>query len=191
VIVVDGGSTDGSAEIARRHAGVQVIKAPKGRAVQMNVGARVARGEWLLFLHADTLLPEGALLRVSGLQCAAGAFRHAFSGRGWRLRAVSWLHNQRCRYTRVFFGDQAMFVRAALFWRLGGFPEVAVLEDVLLSEKLRQATRPAFLQETVVTDARKFLAKGVWRTTLRALAILLRHETGLPVRSGAFFEDVR
>lgn len=82
-------------------------------------------------------------------------------------------------------------MRAALFWRLGGFPEVPILEDVLLSEKLRQATRPAFLTETVVTDARKFLAKGVWRTTLRALGILLCHETGVPLRSHRFFEDVR
>lgn len=160
IIVVDGGSTDGTPQIARAHAGTRVITAPKGRASQMNAGARLALGDWLLFLHADTTLPAGAVAKIAALQCDAGAFRHAFSGRDWRLRAVSWLHNQRCRFTRVYFGDQGMFVRTELFRRLGGFPEVPILEDVLLCEKLRRVTRPALLDDRAVTDARKFMANG-------------------------------
>lgn len=84
-----------------------------------------------------------------------------------------------------------MFVRAALFRRLGGFPEVPILEDVLLSEKLRSVTRPALLEDAAVTDARKFLAMGVWRVSWRALCILARHQIRRPARAGAFFEDVR
>ena len=191
VIVVDGGSNDGTRDIAAEHPGVRVITATTGRALQMNAGARSASGTWLLFLHADTLIPRGALSRISSLACEAGAFRHAFSGNDWRLRAVSWLHNQRCRLDRLFFGDQAIFVRSELFWRLGGFPEVPILEDVLFSEKLRSATRPVLLDDYVVTDARKFIAKGILRTTARAFLILLRHELRLPVRSTVFFEEVR
>ena len=124
VIVVDGGSSDATCTIAEAIPGVQLLRAPRGRAVQMNAGARAARGDWLLFLHADTWLPPGGLASIASLpiEVDAGCFQQRFSGDDWRLRLVSWLHNLRCRQTGVMYGDQAMFVRRTLFDRLVVFP---------------------------------------------------------------------
>jgi rSAM/selenodomain-associated transferase 2 len=193
VIVVDGGSTDRTRAIATANAGVRLAVAPKGRASQMNTGAGVARGEWLLFLHADTLLPDGALEAIAALpdDIQAGGFRHRFSGDDWRLRLISWMHNVRCRWTHVFYGDQALFVRRALFERLGGFPEQALMEDVAFCEKLVRATRPRLLQTCVVTDARKFMQMGVWKSLGRVALILTCHELRLPIPARGFFRDVR
>jgi rSAM/selenodomain-associated transferase 2 len=192
-IVVDGGSTDRTRRIARSVAGVRVTAAPRGRASQMNAGARIASGEWLLFLHADTRLPEGALARIASLDASvqAGGFRHRFAGGDWRLRLVSWIDNFRCQRTRVFYGDQALFVRRELFWRLGGFPAVPVLEDVQFGETLARATRPLLMPEAVITDPRKFLRMGVFRSLGRCLLILACHELRLPIPARAFFSDVR
>lgn len=122
VIVVDGGSHDRTCEIVRRWpinsrlpAPLTLVTAPKGRASQMNAGAKLARGEWLLFLHADTLLPVDALSRINALErnltIQAGGFRHRFSGSDWRLRMISWLDNFRCVRSHIIYGDQAVFVR--------------------------------------------------------------------------------
>ena len=193
VIVMDGGSTDRTHAIAAANAGVRLAVAPKGRGSQMNVGAGVARGEWLLFLHADTLLPDGALEAIATLpdDIQAGGFRHRFSGDDWRLRLISWMHNRRCRWTRVFYGDQALFVRRALFERLGGFPEDHLLEDVVFGERLRRVSRPRLLDLHVVTDARKFTQMGAWKSLGRVALILTCHELRLPIPARAFFRDVR
>lgn len=193
VIVVDGGSCDATCYIACTNERVQLIMAPKGRASQMNAGARRARGEWLLFLHADTHLPDGALAVIASLpdDVQAGGFRHCFSGNDWRLRLISRLDNLRCRRTRVFYGDQALFVRRALFERLGGFPEDHPLEDVVFGERLRKATRPQLLNLHVVTDARKFVRMGVWKSLGRVALILTCHELHLPIPADTFFSDVR
>lgn len=191
IVVVDGGSTDGTADVARRFDGVRVAVAPKGRARQMNAGAALARGDWLLFLHADTRLPDGAIECIAAQRADAGAFRHRFSDDDWRLRAISWGHNARCRLTRVFYGDQAIFVRRELFARLGGYPDAPVMEDVMFCERLVRATRPVLLDRHAITDARKFLAIGIARTAWRALVVLMRHRLRLPLADGAFFGDVR
>ena len=195
VILVDGGSTDGTRRIARRHRDVQIMQAPKGRASQMNAGAAQARGEWLLFLHADTLLPEQGLARIAGLSggVAAGGFRHRFSGRGFGLWFISLLDNIRCTRSRIIFGDQAMFIRRALFSRLGGFPNARHLEDVQFCEVLVKHTKPILLDQAVTTDSRKFVKHGVWRSLVRVAIILVcvRFGRRLPNNSLRFFEDVR
>jgi len=195
VILVDGGSRDGTVQIARSWPSLQVLRAPRGRASQMNAGARAARGEWLLFLHADTLLPDGALALLNALEthpdCRAGGFRHRFSGDDWRLRLISRLDNLRCARTGIIYGDQAMFVRRELFWALGGFPDAPMLEDVMFCETLVRATRPLLLEEEVVTDARKFIRMGPWRSLARVLAILFAYELRLPIPARSFFSDVR
>lgn len=193
IIVVDGGSTDRTRETAAGNGRIQLLTAPKGRAAQMNAGAGVARGAWLLFLHADTLLPEGALPAIAALpdDIQAGGFRHRFSGDDWRLRLISWMHNWRCRWTHVFYGDQALFVRRSLFERLGGFPEDYPLEDVVFGERLRAATRPRLLDLPVVTDARKFTRMGTWKSLGRVALILTCHELRLPIPARTFFSDIR
>jgi rSAM/selenodomain-associated transferase 2 len=195
VILVDGGSQDRTWEIAESSGRVRLLRAPKGRASQMNAGAAVASGEWLLFLHADTQLPLGAIAQLHALErdesIRAGGFRHRFSGTDWRLRAISWLDNVRCARSRVIYGDQALFVRRVLFQELGGFPLQPILEDVAFCERMLTQTRPILLGSAVVTDARKFVAMGIGRSFLRVLLIILHVQFRLPVLPRVFFQDVR
>ena len=191
LIVSDGGSTDLTQTIARK-AHAQWLHGPRGRGAQMNAGARRAQGEWLLFLHADTHLPCAALSAIEALppQVEAGCFHQAFSDAHPLLRAVSWLHNWRCRRTHIIYGDQALFVRRGVFETLGGFSECD-LEDVKLSERLRRRRAPVLLPATVTTDARRFLAQGIVRSTTRIVLILLCHRYKLPLVGRRFFDPVR
>jgi rSAM/selenodomain-associated transferase 2 len=195
VLVVDGGSTDRSREIVRAEPRARLLTATKGRASQMNEGASHARGEWLLFLHADTVLPPGALMCLNDMEgdpsVQAGGFLHRFSGDDWRLRLISFLDNVRCARSRIIYGDQALFVRRSLFERLGGFPQQPILEDVAFCERLIKVTTPVLLSPPVVTDARKFVQMGVWRSFLRVLLIILHVEFHLPVLPRTFFQDIR
>ncbi|HMS82716.1 MAG TPA: TIGR04283 family arsenosugar biosynthesis glycosyltransferase [Nitrospira sp.] len=206
VVIVDGGSTDRTRVIVDQfnfqhpspltpHPSRQVVAAPKGRASQMNVGAQAARGEWLLFLHADTVLPHGSLRRLNELEehgeVQAGGFMHQFSGDDWRLRLISLLDNFRCARSRIIYGDQALFIRRSLFEQLGGFPNQPILEDVAFCERVINVTSPVLLSPPVVTDARKFVKMGVWRSFIRVLLIILHVEFRLPVLPRRFFQDVR
>ena len=207
VVVVDGGSTDRTCAVLAEfsfseyplprtpHPLRLLLTAPKGRASQMNAGAKQAMGEWLLFLHADTVLPSGAVQRLNEMEAdqtiQAGGFMHQFSGDDWRLKLISFLDNFRCIRSRIIYGDQALFVRRALFEQLGGFPNRPILEDVAFCEKLIKITKPLLLSPSVVTDARKFLKMGIWRSFLRVLLIILHVEFRLPVLPRAFFQDVR
>ena len=191
VIVVDGGSCDGTLNCVAAYPQIKSITSEPGRARQLNAGAAQAKGEWLLFLHADTLLSFDALSSITQQQVAAGGFKHQFSGDKWSLAMVSWLHNMRCRCTNVFYGDQAMFIRHELFLELGGFPDVEHLEDLLFSEQIRQHVKPVLLNKTVVSDSRKFEKKGVWLSLYRVILIQLCHELGLPVPVKKFFAPVR
>lgn len=193
VIAVDGGSTDGSRDVLQRYPGVRVIEAERGRAQQMNAGARLAQGELLLFLHADTILPPGALralaARLEDPRFQWGGFRHRFSGAACSLRFISWLHNLRCRLTGVFYGDQCLFVRRALFERVHGYP-VERMEDVALSQQLLCIAPPARLDTAVVTDSRKFERMGIWTSLSRVLTIRACAQLGWRYPT-AFFSDIR
>jgi rSAM/selenodomain-associated transferase 2 len=207
VIVVDGGSTDRTLAVLAEfsfleypsprgsHPSHLLLKASKGRASQMNEGAKHATGNWLLFLHADTVLPSGAIQKLNEMEMdpaiQAGGFMHQFTGDDWRLKLISFLDNFRCIRSRIIYGDQALFVRRALFKQLGGFPNRPMLEDVAFCERLIAVTTPLLLSPCVVTDARKFLKMGVWRSFVRVLLIILHVEFGLPVFPRAFFQDVR
>ena len=191
-IVVDGESADATRSVAFA-GGARVVDSRRGRAAQMNAGARAARGNWLLFLHADTLVPPGALRAIETLPetVEAGCFHQAFDAPGRLLALVSRLHNWRCERTRIMYGDQALFVRRAVFEAIGGYPE-DVLEDVRLSERLRARARPVLLPLTVTTSARRFVAQGPAASLLRIAAILTQHRFGARVRAGRrFFEPVR
>ena len=169
VIVVDGGSRDGTAEMARPLAD-RVVSAPRGRGSQMDAGAAVARGDVLLFLHADTRLPGDAdLLIQAALEKSGrvwGRFDVTIAGQSPLLRVVAASMNLRSRLTGIATGDQAMFVRREAFAQAGGFPDIALMEDIVLSQRLKRIGRPACLAARVVTSGRRWEQHGVVRTIL-------------------------
>lgn len=199
VIVVDGGSSDKTVDVARAHLSVQVVESPKGRAAQMNRGALAARGRLLMFLHSDTLLPPGALSKVASLAAShgpdgiAGAFWHSFDDGRLSLRVVSLLNNLRCWFTRTPYGDQAIFVGRGLFRRLGGFSEKATFEDMEFSSRLGKEAYVHLLGPPVRTSARRFLALGTWRTLGRCVSVCARAALGLDLAgpAHAFSKDIR
>lgn len=191
VLVVDGGSADGTAELAQAVVD-RLLASPAGRALQMNAGASVSQGQFLLFLHADTTLPPAAdeLIRQAAAAGAAwGRFDVRIDGRQRLLRVVERMMNWRSRLTGVATGDQAIFVRRDLFCAVGGYPELPLMEDIALSKRLRQIAPPACLRERVLTSGRRWEKHGVLRTILlmwrlRASYFLGADPQGLAVRYG-------
>jgi rSAM/selenodomain-associated transferase 2 len=167
VIVVDGGSSDKTPDLARRAAD-RVVSAPRGRASQMNAGAALARGEVLVFLHADTRLPEAAGARIlQGLAASGrawGRFDVRIEGASVFLPVIAFFMNLRSRATGIATGDQAMFVRREAFERAGGFPPLELMEDIALSRSLKRVSRPLCLAEKAVTSGRRWERHGVLRT---------------------------
>ncbi len=182
IIVVDGGSRDGSVATARLH-GARVETSAPGRGPQMNRGAALATGDVLLFLHADTWLPVGfdehvsAVLATPGV--VAGAFRLRIDAPHRVLRLVERVVNWRSRRLGLPYGDQALFMKAEAFRGLGGFPDTAVMEDFELVRRLRRRGRIEITGVPVITSARRWLACGVWRTTLLNQACILAWLVGV------------
>jgi rSAM/selenodomain-associated transferase 2 len=169
VLVVDGGSSDDTLEHTRPLCD-RVVSASPGRARQMNAGAHAARGDVLWFLHADTRASPpaiDALLRVLAQpQCAWGRFDVRLSGSHPLLRMAENLMNLRSRWTGIATGDQGIFVRRRLFERLGGFPDIPLMEDIELSRRLKREAAPVCLRERLITSSRRWEEKGVLRTIL-------------------------
>ncbi len=177
-IVADGGSSDGTSQIARAIAD-RVLNAPRGRAIQMNAGAAVAKGDALLFLHVDTQLPDHAdMLVLDGLGCRSwGRFDVRFD-EGGALRLVALMMNVRSRLTGIATGDQAMFMTRAAFEAAGGFPPIALMEDVVLSARLKRFDRPLCLSARVTSSGRRWRKRGLCRTILLMWQLRLRHFLG-------------
>ena len=182
IIVVDGGSTDRTAEIVR-DGPARLVTSSRGRAAQMNEGARHATGELLLFLHADTMLPATARLDLEGCMtdpdCVGGRFDIRLDSARPLLRVVGRMISLRSRLTRVATGDQAIFVRRAVFERLGGFPEMPIMEDVAFSRALKREGRIACLRSRVVSSARRWEQHGPVRTILLMWALKLLYLAGV------------
>jgi rSAM/selenodomain-associated transferase 2 len=170
LIVVDGGSSDGTVAVARQFTSC-VLSSPPGRACQMNLGAAHACGHILLFLHADTLLPPGGLEAIRAAmqspRTVGGAFRLALVPATPALRAIAWGANIRTRLGRLPYGDQALFVRRALFEELGGYADVPFLEDVKLVQALRRKGPLTVVPQAVQTSGRRWQRDGVLYTTVR------------------------
>lgn len=167
LIVVDGGSADATATIAAPLAD-KVIQVPRGRARQMNAGAAIAAGDALLFLHADTRLPEHAaqFVREALEQRSWGRFDVRIEGSSRWLAIVAFCMNWRSRLTGIATGDQAIFMRRDVFARAGGFADIPLMEDVALSARLKEISRPACVAARVVTSGRRWERRGVLRTVL-------------------------
>ena len=180
VIVADGGSKDGTADLARPLAD-QVLTAPRGRALQMNAGAAAAQGDVLLFLHADTRLPKGAdRLALDGLVRTGriwGRFDVRIDG-GGLFGMISFMMNGRSRLTGIATGDQAMFLTRAAFEAAGGFPAIALMEDVALSSRLKRLSRPLCLRARVTTSPRRWRKHGVLRTVMLMWRLRLAYYCG-------------
>lgn len=195
VIVADGGSQDLTVSLAKA-AGARVLDAPLGRGSQQNAGARAAHGRVLLFLHADTLLPEGfaADIREALNQPGfiAGAFRFAVGAKGWRFRLLEQCANWRAAWLGLPYGDQALFLPAARFWAMGGFRELALLEDLDLVLRLRKTGRIALLAPKARTSARRWQRLGFARTTIINQLILLGFFCGIsPARLARWYGKAR
>lgn len=180
LIVVDGGSRDETLALASPLAD-RVLTAPRGRAIQMNAGASVARGDVLLFLHADTKLPANAdILIRDGLAQSGrvwGRFDVRFDQRGF-MPLIAVMMNLRSRLTGIATGDQAIFVTRAAFDAIDGFPRQPLMEDIALSSRIRRISRPAYIGARVTTSARRWQKQGVLRTVVLMWRLRLAYFLG-------------
>lgn len=180
VILVDGGSIDGTPERAAADVD-RVLPAQKGRAAQMNAGARVAVGDLLWFLHADTRVPADAAAALQDAWAGGarwGRFDVRLSGRHFLLRLVERGMNIRSRLTGIATGDQGIFVTRAAFEQVGGFPPLVLMEDIALSRALRRLARPACLRVPLITSSRRWEEGGVLRTVLLMWRLRLAYALG-------------
>ena len=167
VIVAAAGDVEGTTAAV---AGRARLLWPHGstRAQLMNAGAAAARRDTLLFLHADSFLPPEALSLIHGVladpRAVGGAFEHLFAEPVWSLRAITWINRIRYRLTRNYYGDQGVFVRTDVFRTLGGYRDLALMEDLDFTQRLKRCGRSVLITTPLVTSGRRFLARGPWRT---------------------------
>ncbi len=194
IIIVDGGSSDGTCEYvnAQTDQRIVLLDSAPGRGRQLNTGARYATGDWIIFHHADTLLPDHAGLKITSLEDSVhwGGYQHKFSHGNWKLNFVSMLHNWRCAITGVIYGDQSLFVRSKFFWEIGGFVEEE-LEDLEFSDRALLRQPSMLLSDKILTDSRKFRQLGEFRALAHVISILLRYERRRSIGNTTFFDPYR
>lgn len=193
IIVVDGGSQDGTREIAER-AGCHVLCSPPGRAQQLNAGAEVAGAEFLLFVHADTRLPPGfdSAVRsaLSDRSVAAGAFGLRIDSPGLSMRLIERAVNIRSRFLQMPYGDQGIFVRRQLFQQLGGFPLLPIMDDYEFVRQVRRHGKVKTVDLRATTSDRRWQRLGPWRTTWINQKVILGYHLGLaPERLAAWYRS--
>ncbi len=188
VVVVDGGSTDGTAAAARS-AGAQVVVTPAGRGAQLAAGARACSAPFLCFLHADIRMGPDACRALERLVARArdhgdeaSAFTLAIDATGWPYRVIEWGANRRSRWMRLPYGDQGLALTRALYERVGGYEDLPIMEDVALMRALRRAAPVQTLPERVSVSARRWQRQGVLRRTLLNWMLLLGHSVGISPR---------
>lgn len=192
LIVVDGQSTDRTAAVAARH-GAKLISLSAGRGRQMNAGAAAAAGEHLLFLHADTILPDGFVETIGRIlarpSVAGGAFRLHIDAPGTLLRWIERLVHWRSRWWRLPYGDQGLFMTARTFHRLGGFADYPAMEDVEMIRRLRRIGRIELAPTAVLTSGRRWRQRGVWRTTMLNQLCIVAYRLGVAPQRIAVWRD--
>jgi rSAM/selenodomain-associated transferase 2 len=183
LIFIDGKSGDKGANIAGQYG--RVLKSERGRARQMNAGAREARNDILLFLHADNAVSPEAIkniekeIRQNG--AVGGCLTQRIDNAGIIFRLIEGQGNNRARRTKIFYGDQGFFVRKDIFERLGGFPDVPIFEDVLFTRKLRGEGKTTVLPDKIIVSARRWEKRGIFRTTLMFNTLLIMFKMGYPL----------
>jgi rSAM/selenodomain-associated transferase 2/rSAM/selenodomain-associated transferase 1 len=184
IIVADGGSTDETRELAAK-AGVKVIQCPCGRGRQLNEGALHASGRIIVFLHADTILPEGfaseVLTVLAKKNTVAGAFRLSITGKNWALGLVSFFTNLRSVLFQLPYGDQAIFIQKDQFWHVGGFPDIPIMEDYALVLRLKKLGRISISPKAVKTSGRRWDKLGYLRTLLINQTMIIGYHAGVPI----------
>ena len=193
LIVVDGGSTDTSVGIGKRYG--RVITSERGRAKQLNTGAAAATGEILIFLHADIWLESGALAAVvSALSSGyvGGGFRQKIDGKCFLYRLIEIAGNIRGKYLKVFYGDSGIFLTRTDFEKIGGFPDVPILEEMKFSRDLRRLGKTTLLTPYIHISARRWEARGIVRTTLNNWLITLLYFFGVsPEKLAKLYRHIR
>ena len=193
LIVVDGGSTDASVRIAERYG--RVVVSERGRAKQLNAGAAAATGDILVFLHADIWLESGAFGAVATAVAAGyvgGGFRQKIDGDSILYRLIEKAGDLRGRYLKVFYGDSGIFLARADFEKIGGFPDVPILEEMAFSKRLRRLGKTTLLTPHIHISARRWEARGIVRTTLNNWLITLLYFLGVsPERLARLYRQIR
>lgn len=195
VIVADGGSPDGTAERARG-AGARVVSAPRGRGAQLHIGACVARGDTLLFLHADARLPpqarEAVRRALADPAVLGGNFQLRFEPPTLAARLFSWANDARRRWLNIYYGDSALFVRRDCYERLGGFRPLPLFEDYDLARRLERAGRTVYVRDTQVTASARRFERGPARTLLLWGLLQALYSLGVPPgRLAAYYRHIR
>ncbi len=180
IIVVDGCSTDGTADVARRYARV-ITSEQRGRAIQMNAGARHACGEVLVFLHADSCFPRHALSTLRSAlvnpRIIGGTFTLRFDSQRFLLRVIAFFTRFRFRF--FHYGDQGIFVRRTIFEELGGFKQMPMMEDIDFLQRLHRRGRVILIKQPVTTSARRFLCHGIIRQQLLDIILVVLYVLGI------------
>lgn len=194
LIFVDGESTDKSVELAASYG--KVLDCEKGRAKQMNCGAKHARNDILLFLHADSCISGEALenieKKIHGTGAVGGCLTQRIDKKGLIYRLIEAQGNIRARRTNIFYGDQGMFVRKEIFNKIDGFPDVPIFEDVLFSKKLKEQGKTAVLSDKIIVSPRRWEKRGIARTLVMFNMLLIMFKIGRPLEKiKALYEDLR
>ncbi|XWK90182.1 MAG: TIGR04283 family arsenosugar biosynthesis glycosyltransferase [Phormidium sp.] len=190
VIVVDGGSEDRTVAIAESF-GYKVLTSPRGRSIQMNAGATIATGNILLFLHGDTILPAnfGSMILAATQKpgVVGGAFELAIDAKVKGIRLVEMMVNWRSHFLSLPYGDQAIFVKAEIFHKIGGFPIQPIMEDFVLIRQLRNMGKIAIITTPVITSGRRWQQLGIIKTTLINQLMIVGYYLGVPSEKLAAF----
>ncbi|MDE0467958.1 MAG: TIGR04283 family arsenosugar biosynthesis glycosyltransferase [Candidatus Poribacteria bacterium] len=193
LIIVDGGSTDGSICIAKKYG--KVLTSERGRAKQLNIGAAAATGDILLFLHADIWLEPGALAAVETALSSGyigGGFQQKIDGKSILYRMIEIAGNIRGRHLKVFYGDSGIFLARANFDKIGGFPEIPILEEMEFSKGLRRLGKTTLVSPCIHISARRWETGGIVRTTLSNWLITLLYFLGVsPEKLARLYRHIR